>query len=95
MDWQTFIGSRERNETLILLNSARNARHDFYGRLTRLNRKVKTIMDDKDKPVDAPPDETPVKPDAPGGPPISPQDDPTNPPEGQPPGTPVGPGRQG
>jgi hypothetical protein len=37
-------------------------------------------MDDKDKPVDAPPDETPVKPDAPGGPPISPQDDPPPPP---------------
>lgn len=41
------------------------------------------------KPVDAPPDETPVDPNAPGGPPVRPQDDPL------PPGTPVGPGKGG
>lgn len=50
---------------------------------------------DKGKPVDAPPDKTPVDPNAPGSPPISPQDEPVNPPPDQPPGHVDPPGKTG
>ena len=46
-------------------------------------------MDDKDKPVDAPPDKTPVDPDVDKGPPVSPSGDINNPGKSDPPPPPT------